>query len=61
MLHLFKTPSLDPDTVTSYRSIFNLPHLSKLTERIVVTRFAEHSTTFNLLPVYICLETFPFD
>jgi len=29
----------------------NLPYLSKLTERVVPTRFAEHSTTYNLLPV----------
>jgi len=48
---LLKKASLDPDAATSYRPISYLSHMSKLIERVVATRFAEHSTTYNLLPV----------
>jgi len=51
VLPLLKKPTLDPDEACSYRPIFNLPYLSKLTERVVVSCFAEHSSTYNLLPV----------
>ena len=51
VLPLLKKPSLDPDVATSYRPISNLSYLSKLIERVVATRFAEHSSTNNLLPV----------
>jgi len=36
---------LDPDEACSYRPI------SKLIERVVISRFAEHSSTYNLLPL----------
>jgi len=51
VLLLLKKSSLDPDVATSYRPISNLSYLSKLIERVVVTRFAEHSSTNKLLPV----------
>ena len=51
VLPLLKKPTLDPDDASSYRPISNLPYLSKLIERVVASRFSEHSTTFNLLPV----------
>jgi len=51
VLPLLKTPTLDPDEACSYRPISNLSYLSKLVERVVVSRFAEHSSTYNLLPV----------
>ena len=43
--------SLGPDVAISYRPISNLPSLSKLIDRVVVTGFSEHSTTFSLSPV----------
>ena len=51
VLPLLKKPTLDPDEASSYRPISNLPYLSKLIERVVVSRFAEHSVTCSLLPV----------
>ena len=51
VLPLLKKPTLDPDEASSYRPISNLPYLSKLIERVVVSRFAEHSATYSLLPV----------
>jgi len=51
VLPLLKKLSLDPDVVTSYRPISNLSYLSKRIERVVVTRFAKHSSTNKLLPV----------
>jgi len=51
LLPLLKKPTLDPDDASSYRPISNFPYLSNLIERVVVSHFSEHSTTFNLLPV----------
>jgi len=51
VLPLLKKPTLDPDEACSYRPISNLSYLSKLIERVVVSRFAEHSSTYNLLPL----------
>jgi len=48
---LLKKPTLDPDEASSYRPISNLPYISKLIERVVVSRFAEHSAMHSLLPV----------
>ena len=42
--------TLDPDDVSSYRSISNLPYISKFIERVVVSRLSQHMSTFNLLP-----------
>jgi len=54
VLPLRKKSSLDPDVATSYRPISNPSYLSTLIERVVATRFAEHSSTNNLLPVQQC-------
>jgi len=51
MLPLLKKPTLDPDEACSCRPISNLSYLSNLIERVVFSRFAEHSSTYNLLPV----------
>ena len=45
-----KKPSLDPDDVNSYRPISNLSFVSKIVERVVVSRFGEHVETQHLLP-----------
>ena len=45
-----KKPSLDPDDVNSYRPISNLSFVSKIVERVVVSRFDEHVETQHLLP-----------
>jgi len=42
--------TLDPDDVSSYRPISNLPYISKFIERVVVSRLSHHMSTFNLLP-----------
>jgi len=51
VLPLLKKPTLDPDEACSCRPISNLSYLSNLIERVVFSRFAEHSSTYNLLPV----------
>ena len=51
VLPLLKKPTLDPDEACSYRPISNLSYLSKLVERVEDSRFAEHSSTYNLLPL----------
>ena len=47
---LLKKSTLDPDDVSSYRPISNLPYISKFIERVVVSRLSHHLSTFNLLP-----------
>ena len=47
---LLKKSTLDPDDVSSYRPISNLPYISKFIERVVVSRLSQHTSTFNLLP-----------
>ena len=47
---LLKKSTLDPDDVSSYRPISNLPYISKFIERVVVSRLSHHMSTFNLLP-----------
>jgi len=42
---------LDRDEACSYHPISNLSHLCKLSERVVISRFAEHSSTYNLQQV----------
>jgi len=43
-----KKPSLDPDDVSSYRPISNLSFVSKMVERVVISRFDEHVETQQL-------------
>jgi hypothetical protein len=49
---LLKKPNLDQDTTSSYRPISNLSYLSKIIERVVVSRFTKHTSKFNLFPVH---------
>ena len=44
-----KKPSFDPEDVNSYRLISNLSFVSKMVERVVVSRFNEHVETQHLL------------
>ena len=39
---LLKTPSLDPNDLKNDRPVSNLPFLSKITERIVLSRLNDH-------------------
>jgi len=41
---------LDPETVSSYRPISNLPYISKVIERVVARRFSSHLSHHSLLP-----------
>ena len=46
-----KKPSLNPDDLNSFRSISNLPFLSKIIERVVVKQFIHHADQNGLLLV----------
>ena len=43
-----KKPSLDPDTISNYRPISNLPFLSKVIEKVVATQIHYHLHSHNL-------------
>ena len=45
---LLKKPSLDPETMTSYRPVSNLPYASKLLERVVAHRIKEHCASNDI-------------
>ena len=45
---LLKKPGLDPEVLSSYRPISNLPFLSKVLERIVANQTINHLTMNNL-------------
>ena len=45
---LLKKPGLDPEALSSYRPISNLPFLSKVLERIVAGQIINHLTVHNL-------------
>jgi len=47
---LLKKSTLDPNDVSSYHPISNVPYISKLIERVVVSCLSHHMSTFNLLP-----------
>jgi hypothetical protein len=49
---LLKKPNLDQDTTSSYRPISNLSYLSKIVERVIVSRFTKHASKSNLFPVH---------
>ena len=49
VLPRLEKPTLDVCDVTSYRPISNLSFLSKLVERVVVSRFLSHIECNNLL------------
>ena len=45
---LLKKPGLDPEALSSYRPISNLPFLSKVLEKIVAGQIINHLTAHNL-------------
>ena len=47
-----KKPSLDPNALSNYRPISNLPFLSKIVETIVLRQLLAHLDTHNLLSVH---------
>ena len=44
-----KKPSLDPNQLKNYRPVSNLPFLSKILERIVLSQLLAHLDRYNLL------------
>ena len=49
---LLKKPSLDHNVASTYRPISNLPVLSKLSERLVLSRVMSYLNNSNLLPTH---------
>lgn len=49
---LLKKPSLDPDVLANYRPISNLPFLSKVLEKVVVTQLLEHLQRNSLFEMF---------
>jgi len=47
---LIKKPNLDPDILSHYRPVSNLPFLSKVLERIVAAQLLDHLNACNLFP-----------
>ena len=47
-----KETSLDPNVLSSYRPISNLPFLSKILEKIVLRQLLAHRDSYNLLGVH---------
>ena len=45
---LLKKESLDPNIMKNYRPVSNIPYLSKIIEKVVLTRIDEHMTSNNL-------------
>ena len=45
---LLKKPSLDPDNLTNYRPISNLPFLSKVLEKVVAAQLQDHLHTNSI-------------
>ena len=50
VIPLLKKPTRDPDLTSSYRSISNLPFISKLIERVVAKRFTSFANSHHLFP-----------
>ena len=49
-IHLtLKKPSLDPESLSSYRPISNLPYLSNVLERVVFSRLSDYLLTNDLI------------
>ncbi|TWW76594.1 putative RNA-directed DNA polymerase from transposon X-element [Takifugu flavidus] len=49
---LLKRPSLDPDVLANYRPISNLPFISKVLEKVVVTQLLEHLQRNSLFEMF---------
>jgi hypothetical protein len=45
---LLKKPSLDQDVLQNYRPVSNLPHLSKIVEKVVAKRLSDHLDSQNM-------------
>ena len=45
---LLKKPGLDESVLNNYRPVSNLPHLSKIIERVVAARLSAHVSEHNL-------------
>ncbi|TWW77312.1 hypothetical protein D4764_12G0007020 [Takifugu flavidus] len=45
-------PSLDPDVLANYRPISNLPFISKILEKVVVTQLLEHLQRNSLFEMF---------
>ena len=45
---ILKKPSLDANKLNNYRPIANIEFLSKLTEKVVLSRLNEHTDRYNL-------------
>lgn len=53
LLDLFlKKPSLDPGIIVNYRPISNLPFISKIVERLVVSQLSDHLNRNRILEVF---------
>ena len=50
---LLKKSNLDPEFLKSYRPVSNLPFLSKVLERVVLTQLMTHLETHNLLEPFL--------
>ncbi|TWW80159.1 hypothetical protein D4764_10G0011890 [Takifugu flavidus] len=49
---LLKKPSLDPDVLANYRPISNLPFISKVLKKVVVTQLLEHLQRSSLFEMF---------
>ncbi|TWW55952.1 putative RNA-directed DNA polymerase from transposon X-element [Takifugu flavidus] len=49
---LLKKPSLDPDVLANYRPISNVPFISKVLEKVVVTQLLEHLQRNSLFEMF---------
>uniref|UniRef100_A0A3B5KG70 Reverse transcriptase domain-containing protein n=1 Tax=Takifugu rubripes TaxID=31033 RepID=A0A3B5KG70_TAKRU len=49
---LLKKPSLDPDVLANYRPISNLPFISKVLEKVVVTQLLQHLQRNSLFEMF---------
>ena len=59
---ILKKPSADCDELSNFRPVSNLPYISKLLEKVVVSRLREHKITNGLCQPsnsnVLCLQLF---
>ena len=48
MTPILKKPQLDPQVLTNYRSVSNLPYISKVIERVVASQLHDHMECHSL-------------
>ena len=51
---LLNKPGLDPELVSNYRLVWNLPFLSKVQDRIAAKQIVEYLTLRNIAKMFIC-------